>query len=286
MDEMRLKEALLSLERHLTQYCKSHHIDSPTPKAEPFRSLPPRLTVSHAQGLSDTHSDSDQISTVSPILEVPDGPEVMPLPVATSHNGVVAHPLIQQPTTADLKLSLEIPPPPPPPPLPIRGGTLGTVQFSGTKRQAQPTPKPSTVGGGRSKRKLSLNLTTDTPSPPPSQTYSKGLMDEIASVGKRNLRPTNRPRSPGGTPVKASKRITMMTGNNDMFQRALMNKFRSLHSTPIQQGVIHESGSFDFSNAWSDINGSIDDPNITTSDLPSGLLHGSDPNTSKRSTAV
>ena len=285
MDEMRLKEALLSLERHLTHYCKSHHIASPTPKAEPFRSLPPRLTVNHAQGLSDTHSDSDQISTVSPILEVPDGPEVTPLPVATSHNGVVTHPLIQQPTTADLKLSLEIPPPPPPPPLPIRGGTLGTVQFSGTKRQVQPTPKPSMVGSGRSKRKLSLNLTTDTPSPPPSQTYSKGLMDEIASVGKRNLRPTNRPRSPGGTPVKASKRITMMTGNNDMFQRALINKFRSLHSTPIQQSSMYqESGSFDFSNAWSDINGSIDDPNITTSDLPSGLLHSSDPNASKRST--
>ena len=285
MDEMRLKEALLSLERHLTQYCKSHQIDSPPPKAEPFRSLPPRLTVNHAEGLSDTHSDSDQISTMSPILEVPDGPEITPLPIATSHNGVVAHPL-QQPTTVDPKLTLEIPPPPPPPPLPIHGGALGTVQFSGAKRQAQPPRKPSTVGGGRSKRKLSLDLTTDTPSPPPSQTYSKGLMDEIASVGKRNLRPTNRPRSPGGTPVKASKRTITMTGNNDMFQRALINKFRSLHSTPIQQSVVYESGSFDFSNAWSDINGSIDDPNITTSDLPSGLLHGSDPNASKRSTAV
>lgn len=285
MDEMRLKEALLSLERHLTQYCKSHQIDSPPPKAEPFRSLPPRLTVNQAEGLSDTQSVSDQISPMSPILEVPDGPKITPLPIATSHNGVVAHPL-QQPTTVEPKLTLEIPPPPPPPPLPIHGGALGTVQFSGAKRQAQPPPKPSTVGGGRSKRKLSLNLTTDSPSPPPSQTYSKGLMDEIASVGKRNLRPTNRPRSPGGTPVKASKRTITMTGNNDMFQRALINKFRSLHSTPIQQSVVYESGSFDFSNAWSDINGSIDDPNITTSDLPSGLLHGSDPNASKRSTAV
>lgn len=285
MDEMRLKEALLSLERHLTQYCKSHQIDSPPPKAEPFRSLPPRLTVNQAEGLSDTQSVSDQISPMSPILEVPDGPKITPLPIATSHNGVVAHPL-QQPTTVEPKLTLEIPPPPPPPPLPIHGGALGTVQFSGAKRQAQSPPKPSTVGGGRSKRKLSLNLTTDFPSPPPSQTYSKGLMDEIASVGKRNLRPTNRPRSPGGTPVKASKRTITMTGNNDMFQRALINKFRSLHSTPIQQSVVYESGSFDFSNAWSDINGSIDDPNITTSDLPSGLLHGPDPNASKRSTAV
>ena len=285
MDEMRLKEALLSLERHLTQYCKSHQIDSPPPKAEPFRSLPPRLTVNQAEGLSDTQSVSDQISPMSPILEVPDGPKITPLPIATSHNGVVAHPL-QQPTTVEPKLTLEIPPPPPPPPLPIHGGALGTVQFSGAKRQAQPPPKPFTVGAGRSKRKLSLTLTTDSPSPPPSQTYSKGLMDEIASVGKRNLRPTNRPRSPGGTPVKASKRTITMTGNNDMFQRALINKFRSLHSTPIQQSVVYESGSFDFSNAWSDINGSIDDPNITTSDLPSGLLHGPDPNASKRSTAV
>ena len=285
MDEMRLKEALLSLERHLTQYCKSHQIDSPPPKAEPFRSLPPRLTVNQAEGLSDTQFVSDQISPMSPILEVPDGPKITPLPIATSHNGVVAHPL-QQPTTVEPKLALEIPPPPPPPPLPIHGGALGTVQFSGAKRQAQPPPKPFTVGAGRSKRKLSLTLTTDSPSPPPSQTYSKGLMDEIASVGKRNLRPTNRPRSPGGTPVKASKRTITMTGNNDMFQRALINKFRSLHSTPIQQSVVYESGSFDFSNAWSDINGSIDDPNITTSDLPSGLLHGSDPNASKRSTAV
>ena len=292
MDEMRLKDALLSLERHVTQYCRSHQIATPPPYVEPFRSLPPHLGRTHAHGLGAPHSDSELIPTLSPILEVPDGPEMASLPVVTSHNGLAGHqqashlpqpPLTlvsQQAATGEPTLPLAIPPPPPPPPLPIRrgSGAVGTVQFSGVKRQIQSSPMDPS--GGCTKRKPSLDLTMDTP-----PVLTKGLMDEIASVGRRNLRPTNRPRSPGGTPSKASKRLTL-TGNNDPLQRALISKFRSLHSTPIRQSVIHESGSFDFSNAWSDINNSVDDPNITTSDLASGLLHGSDPNASKRSTAV
>lgn len=295
MDEMRLKDALLSLERHVTQYCRSHRIASPPPYVDPFRSLPPCLSRTHTHGLGAPDSDPELIPTLSPILEVPDGPEMTSLPVISSHNGLevprkASHPpqppltivsSTQEAATGEPILPLAIPPPPPPPPpppLPIRRGAVGTVQFSGVKRQTQSSP--TDPSSGHTKRKPPLDLKIDTSSP-----LTKGLMDEIASVGKRNLRPTNRPRSPGGTPAKASKRLTL-TGNNDPLQRALISKFRSMHSTPIHQSVIHESGSFDFSNAWSDINNSVEDPNITTSDLASGLMHGSDPNASKRSTAV
>ena len=131
------------------------------------------------------------------------------------------------------------------------------------------------------------------------------LLEEIASSGQSILRRTSRPKSPGGTPIKHSRNRLTLTGNTDVLQRALINRFRSLHSTPIRHPSPSEggglggdrSGSFDLSNAWSDINGSCavyEDPDLSSTPpstlAPSnhselvqetdGVRPGLDPNTS------
>lgn len=163
------------------------------------------------------------------------------------------------------------PQPPTPPPLPINpnllgGGTVGTVQFSGTRSNDSELTSTSS--------NLDEAYNSEAPDPSfgecPSGHERKNLMDEISSVGQSVLRRTSRARSPGGTPIKASKNRLTLTGNTDMLQRALISKFRSLHSTPIQNAPTdhdQEHGeSFDFSNTWSDINNSaaFDDPDLTT----------------------
>ena len=117
------------------------------------------------------------------------------------------------------------------------------------------------------------------PDPPmecPSSEERQQLMDEIATVGQSILRRTGRPKSPGGTPIKHSRNRLTLTGNTDMLQRALISKFRSLHSTPIRHhspAGVDKSGSLDLSNAWSDINGSCtayEDPDLSSTP-PSAL---------------
>ena len=118
------------------------------------------------------------------------------------------------------------------------------------------------------------------PDPPmecPSSEERQQLMDEIATVGQSALRRTGRPKSPGGTPIKHSRNRLTLTGNTDMLQRALISKFRSLHSTPIghrSPAGVDKSGSLDLSSAWSDINGSstaYEDPDLSSTP-PSALL--------------
>lgn len=117
------------------------------------------------------------------------------------------------------------------------------------------------------------------PDPPmecPSSEERQQLMEQIATVGQSVLRRTGRPKSPGGTPIKHSRNRLTLTGNTDMLQRALISKFRSLHSTPIQHqspAGVDKSGSLDLSNAWSDINGSstaYEDPDLSST--PSSAL--------------
>ena len=125
----------------------------------------------------------------------------------------------------------------------------------------------------------------------------QNLLEEISSVGHTVLKRTDRPRSPGGTPVRLSANedqafLGQGGGNTDMIQRALMTKFRSLHSTPLgQPHLLHHdcSGSLDFSSAWSDLNASIvfEDPGIsaditTTSTLSSGLASNNQSKSSAR----
>lgn len=181
-------------------------------------------------------------------------------------------------------------PPSPPPPhqetispthrvMPIKAGVTGTVQFAGMATSALPAPRQSVV---TTWKKRLFGFGKDEPDkgvPAPTSVRKedrKNLLDEISSMGHAGLKRTNRPRSPGGTPVKATRANPPPVGNNsDMLQRALMTKFRSLHSTPLNQSrfVRQDFGaSMDFSNAWSDINASqvFEDPDISASSL-SGL---------------
>ena len=114
----------------------------------------------------------------------------------------------------------------------------------------------------------------DEPSLTPVQTEErKNLLDEISSMGHAVLKRTDRPRSPGGTPVKpppTSNQPALSSEDSGMLQRALMSKFRSLHSTPLNHSRFHRgdySSSLDFSNAWSDLNASVmyEDPDISSS---------------------
>ena len=167
--------------------------------------------------------------------------------------------------------------PPPPPPLPVTGthlpslppylpmpsspshGAMGTVQFSGPRRDPPGSPEEP----------------QDPPLELPSSEERKSLLDEISSVGQTILRRTHRARTPGGTPAKLTKNRLTLTGNTDMLQRALISKFRTFHhSTPIRKPhTSDQSDSLDASSTWSDINGSMvfEDPDLTTTPS-SGLV--------------
>lgn len=185
---------------------------------------------------------------------------------------------------------LTIPPIPPPPPSPVTPssslpkaavvhprGVAGTVQFASSNN--------FTSGDFETQQKGSVNYHTSNTVPdriihrpsvardrPDSAQDRQQLMDEIASAGQSILRRTTRPKSPGGTPIKVSRNRLTLTGNTDMLQRALITKFRSLHSTPIRHhspaaGATGKSGSFDLSSTWSDINSSCavyEDPDLSS----------------------
>jgi hypothetical protein len=166
----------------------------------------------------------------------------------------------------------------------------GTVQFAGISNSNASDNPPPQVSRVNFNTGPDISATTDRPSvaatsvvhpdPPmecPSSEDRQQLMDEIATVGQSVLHRTGRPKSPGGTPIKHSRNRLTLTGNTDMLQRALISKFRSLHSTPIQHrspAGVDKSGSLDLSNAWSDINGSstvYEDPDLSSTP-PSALL--------------
>ena len=294
-EEMRLKDALLTLEHQVTDYCRSHCIGSPPNGVAPVHSL-----ARHGTGakLDSFSSSTEGTPTCTSTLDVPDGPvsenaSLSANPSQPSHS--VSNRLHQLPPFGSFSptqrspsadASSVPPPPPPPPPIVPIGSAMGTAQFAGAKR---PVTLPKEAIGNPSKRRSAdPDTREDNDDPVRNDELTKDLLEEITSIGQKNLRSIERPRSPGGTPAKVTRRLTL-SSNTDMLQRALISKFRSLHSTPIRQAsTASESSTFDFSNAWSDINSSVDyeDPDITASNLPSDLTNGSDPNASRQSTAV
>lgn len=107
----------------------------------------------------------------------------------------------------------------------------------------------------------------------PQEPIPKDLLEEIVSVGQRNLR---------RTPLGALRTPRLVLGNKDLLHQALMNKFRTLHSTPI-----HGDSSAEGSYEWSGVNCTLnfEDPDITKGDMispvPSDMLDAS-----RRSTAI
>ena len=154
----------------------------------------------------------------------------------------------------------------------------GTTQFAGMVFNVPPPPSPPPprqVAVTNLKKKLfgRGRNEPDAGVPAASSVRSEdrqNLLDEISSASHAALRHTDQPRSPGGTPIGGK------VSSPDKLQRALLTKFHSLHSTPLNQPSRFArqdfSGSLDFSNAWSDVNTSqvFDDPDISASSL-SGL---------------
>ena len=162
------------------------------------------------------------------------------------------------------------PPPPPPPPLPLQPIFSGAAKAAGTGQFVRHTPhnpqEPQTPTANRGRQS--------------NPKMERSFLDEIASVGQTKLRATKRPRSPGGTPLKTpATGKTNAPSANDKIQQALLSKFKTLQSTPIKRQTIANEH-MDFSNQWSDIH-SFEDPDFTSGNITSGMLHVSSPNISQ-----
>ncbi len=285
-DEQSLRNALLGLEKHVSTYCHSHDIGSPPHDAPSFFSLPPGLEATN--GVRRSNGSHPRSSTPTQFWEVTDSPEIVSLPGASkaaTHSDV--RPKL-------LRSSPRRPPPPPPPPqaqsTPVHHNACPTVP-SGPPPPPPPPPPPVPMmvphgvrgtgqfAGSQPKRPTEEPRQREQPQAP----LPGNLLDDIASIGRANLRTTSRARSPGGTPLKQGQKL-VIASNNDVLQRALLNRFQSIHCTPKRYSHSSDRSSFDASAAWSDINGSVDivDPDITGSELSSGFMR----NASKTSTAV
>ena len=178
---------------------------------------------------------------------------------------------------------------PPLPQLPVgmygKGGASGTVQFAGMSYTTSARDQAGAIAKdryreGREGGTIRSSSDEEEMTGTLAQKDHKNLLLEISTVGQSALKPTNRPRSPGGTPIHPPTPARFSDDNYgmnhhhqqtniDLLQRALLAKFRSLHSTPVRQKGSHQldySNSFDFSSAWSDINSSIqvyDDPDLS-----------------------
>ena len=159
----------------------------------------------------------------------------------------------------------------------IANSTSGNFESQVSRANSNTGPVPTNVSTtDRSSVVATSIIHPDPPMECPSSEERQQLMDEIATVGQSVLRCTGRPKSPGGTPIKHSRNRLTLTGNTDVLQRALISKFRSLHSTPIRHqspAGVDKSGSLDLSNTWSDINGSCtayEDPDLSSTP-PSAL---------------
>ena len=190
-----------------------------------------------------------------------------------SHSTIPAYPIPHSTSSPHIRP----PPPPPPPPIFFAGAATvaGTGQF--VRRGTESTQDSQTSSIGRRQ------------SDPNMPQMDRGLLDEIVSTGQKKLRSTQRPRSPGGTPVRILAKPALFTGN-DKLQQALLSKFKTLHSTPIkQQSAVNEH--MDFSNQWSDVN-SYEDPNFTPGnntadpmqDIPANISQCFNPSPTKVST--
>jgi len=175
------------------------------------------------------------------------------------------------------------------------GGVSGTVQFAGMNYGTSTAAGDICPDDRYEVGSFDGSNKEKTTAPPRQEGERKNLLREISNVGQRALKSTKRPRSPGGTPVHrpnssetvgegAVKNCAMISMNSpsyshcqqhkntDLLQKALLAKFRSLHSTPIRhlgngRQQLDYSHSFDLSSAWSEINSSVqvyDDPDITS----------------------
>ena len=315
-EERQLKDCLRRLETQVTNYCTSHNIDA-TPSSSrmvAWRSVPSGLEKDSdsckniTPNVTRNRDNRSSTCSISPTQSTnyTDGPDVTTLTasnpasllttgvrenesksVVQTRNSVVVEVVMEECDALQqgvgniqpMSSSGQPPPPPPPPPPPVTlrlflGGT-GAANAAGTGQFVS-----HNTYNHQSQQSMPTSTTTT-----PNQTGSKvqkSFIDEIASVGQTKLRPTQRPRSPGGTPIKSLEEHATTPSANDKIQQALLNKFKTLHSTAVrphshqrsavQEHVIGQSMTSDpndFSNQWSDVN-SFEDPDLTAGDITSG----------------
>lgn len=161
-------------------------------------------------------------------------------------------------------------PPPPPPPLP-----------------SIPAEKPATskpdVQQFNDKSRLNKSKSSHKP-------LNSVLVNEILNTGNRKLRPTGFKHSPGGTPMKRKRRMSL-SDQADLLQVALEKKFQNVVASPAK---LHSPASFSVSTPTLASREIAPDPGLTTdsfsaiwNDTPSILVGQEDStNDTPGSTAV
>ena len=278
-DDRELKDALVYLERRVGSYCSKKNLR--TPEA-PYRSLPVVGKASntaagcHGYTQATCASLDSAIAKNAPPSPPPPPPPPPPIPTTTGTSllsrATAAATVVGRGVAGERGVASG---------RGVAGGrgmAVGTVQFA-SRATMDVGGRGGGVGRGEGGKREGEGGCDEVDSGIPPQPVPRDVMEEIVSVGQSILKPVDRTRPPrrshGDTPARKS------SGNTELLQQALINRFRSLNlvhhdrqSTPRQVSQdMSETGSFDWSGVWSDINSSIrsdvtlggkgDDPNLT-----------------------
>lgn len=153
-----------------------------------------------------------------------------------------------------------------------------------------PAVKPSTGNCNNEKPGNNSRLTELNKSKSSRKPLNSHLVNEIITTGNRKLRPTGFKHSPGGTPMKRKRRLSL-TDQADLLQVALEKKFQNVVASPPQ---VHSPASFSVSTPNLPSGENAPDPGLTTdslsaiwNDTPSGVLQqNSSKDDTRGSTAV
>lgn len=136
--------------------------------------------------------------------------------------------------------------PPPPPPLPNIPAVKPTTGKSDKER----------FSGNSRLRDLNKSKSSNKP-------LNSLLVNEILNTGNRKLRPTGFKHSPGGTPMKRKRRLSL-SDQADLLQVALEKKFQNVVASPTK---IHSPASFSVSTPNLASRETAPDPGLTTDSL-------------------
>ena len=142
-------------------------------------------------------------------------------------------------------------PPPPPPPLP----SVPAVKPITGKSDKEQCNNSSTMRD-LNKTKSSIKLKSS------NKPLNPLLINEIVNTGNRKLRPTGFKHSPGGTPMKRKRRLSL-SDQADLLQVALEKKFQNVVASP----AIHSPASFSVSTPNLASHETAPDPGLTTDSL-------------------
>ena len=139
-------------------------------------------------------------------------------------------------------------PAPPPPPLPLPNvSVLKTNTSKSDKEQFNNNSRLKDLNKSKSSHKPLDSV----------------LINEIVNTGNRKLRPTGFKHSPGGTPMKRKRRLSL-SDQADLLQVALEKKFQNVVASPLK---LHSPASFSVSTPALASHETAPDPGLTTDSL-------------------